>query len=112
MSENTKALSRPNAEIANALVLASAATLLLNLDGVTVTAALANGRRPVLVVTHLPRGINSVVKRHYPNGMGGTTVVRAAHYEGCQLEYMYDVPGIAAGAPLRADRPVLEVVRG
>lgn len=112
MSDQTATLSPQNTDIASALVTASAATLLLNLDGVTVIAALANGRRPVLMVTRLPPGVDSVVKRRYPNGMGGTTVVRAAHYEGCQLEYMYDVPGIAAGALLRADRPVLEVVRG
>lgn len=83
-------------EISNALAHAAAVTLRLGEEGVSVVAAMANGRRPVLMVDRLPKDIPSVVKRSHRNGWGGMTVVRAAHYDGCQLEWMQDTAGAYA----------------
>lgn len=80
-------------ELADALALASTVTRALAGAGVNVIAALANGRRPLLYVDRMPAGVETVVKRSYPNHLGGRTVVRAAHYDGCQLEQMTDLPG-------------------
>lgn len=61
--------------------------------GITVHAIIANGRRPVLLIDRAPAGIAYVAKRQSPNGMGGTAVVYAAQFAGCQLEWMRDFPG-------------------
>lgn len=84
----------------NALTLAATCTLLLVDHGVQVIAALANGRRPVLMVDRLPPGLQGVAKRSHGNGCGGTTVITAAEFHGCQLEWMHDVP--AARPQLKA----------
>jgi len=94
-----------NASVAGALAVASHALCALNNAGVTVLSVLANGRRPLLIIDRIPDDVISVIKRRHPNGVGGTTVVRAAEWHGCQLEASCDVP---RPNPLRA----LEVVRG
>lgn len=102
-----------NDDIASALELALAATRGLTAEGITVICGFANGRRPVLYVDRMPDGVVSVVKRSHPNGSGGTTVVRAAPYCGCQLEWMHDVyNGSQAAALQAAQQRHLEVVRG
>lgn len=82
--------------IANACAHAAAVTLRLAEEGIEVRAAMANGRRPVLFVDRLPKGMLGAVKRSHPNGYGGVTVVKAADYHGCQLEWMYDAPSASA----------------
>lgn len=79
-----------NAYVAGALAVACQAISALNDAGVSVIAAMANGRRPLLIVDRIPEGAASVIKRRNPNGMGGTTIVRAAEWHGCQLEAMQD----------------------
>lgn len=102
-----------NDDIASALQLALAATQGLAAEGVKVICALANGRRPLLYVDRMPDGVVSGIKRSHPNGFGGTTVVRAAPYCGCQLEWMHDVySGSQAVALQAAQQRHLEVVRG
>lgn len=89
-------------EIASALELAAKATRLLEDQGVSVIAAMANGRRPLLYVTRIPRELGAVVKRSYGNGLCGRTVVRAAQFEGCQLESMTDEPNPPQARRLQA----------
>ena len=85
----TKTVNAVDGEsIVHQLTRAAAATMLLADDGVRVMAALANGRRPLLVVDQMPPGTRSIVKRRYPNGIGGHTSVYAAEFYGCQLEMM------------------------
>jgi len=84
------------------LAQASVVTLRLQEEGITVQAALFNGRRPVLMVDGMPRGVEYGTKRSHPNGLGGTTVVDAAQFHGCQLERMRDVPGNWSGADRRS----------
>ena len=86
-------------EIANALAHGAEVTLRLEKMGITVIAAMANGRRPLLYVTRMPPDVPFVVKRSYPNHLGGRTVVRAAKFDECQLESMHDEPGVRAPAP-------------
>jgi hypothetical protein len=88
-------------EISNALSHAAAVTLTLAGQGCNVIAAMANGRRPILMVDRIPPGLETVTKRSHPNGMGGTTVVTAAHFHGCQLEWMHDLPGSKQPPELR-----------
>lgn len=90
--------------IANAMTHAALVTLRLREDGIGVIAAMANGRRPTIMVDALPPGLPRVVKRRHPNGVGGTTVVEASEFHGCQLEWMHDVPNGQA--------PDLYVVQG
>lgn len=61
--------------------------------GVTVFAVTANGRRPVLYIDTPPADLVGVSKRQTPNGIGGTTVLYAAPFHGCQLEWLRDFPG-------------------
>lgn len=77
------------------LQIATAATRLLCDAGVVIIAAYANGRRPVLIIDAPPSFVQGVPKRRHPNASGGTTVVSAASFNGCQLEWMRDVPGTA-----------------
>lgn len=79
--------------LSNALAQAAVVTLLLAEKGISVIGAYANGRRPVLAVTHLPEGVESAIKVRHPNGRGGSTEILAAQYHGCQIEAMRDVPG-------------------
>lgn len=93
MNQATDTTTKPthhNAVVIDALSVARAATQALNDDGVCVIAAMANGRRPLLMVNRIPDGLATVVKRQHPNGYGGTTIVRAAEAFGCQLEAMAD----------------------
>lgn len=99
-----------NATVTNELLLAAAVTQQLAAKGVTVFAAMANGRRPLLMCDRMPPGVVTGVKCRYPNGQGGTTLVHAATYAECQLEWMQDVPGVSPVMP--AARPRLEVVSG
>lgn len=71
-----------------------ASRLLVNAK-VTIIAAYANGRRPVLIIDAPPPFVVGALKRQHPNGKGGTTVVMAASFNGCQLEWMRDIPGVA-----------------
>lgn len=80
----------PNKELSDALAVASAQIHRLALLGVTVLAVRADSRRPVLVVDHMPPGVESVIKRRNPNGTGGAEVVRAAAWDWCQLETLHD----------------------
>lgn len=91
-----------NETISNALLTARAAIHALNQDGVHIIAALANGRRPLLMVDRIPGDLRVVVKRQHPNGRGGTTVVRAAEAYGCQLEAMADEYPDGQQVPARA----------
>lgn len=79
-----------NDAMINELDTASAAVLLLADMGIRVIAAMANGRRPLLMVDRLPESVPSVIKRQHPNGAGGMTYTRAAEFFGCQLEYTFD----------------------
>lgn len=100
-----------NARISDALGDASGAVEALTREGVRVLAAMANGRRPLLMVDRLPADVLSVVKRRSPNGVGGTTVVRATEWHGCQLECLQDeMP--AAMRISSCGRPLVEVARG
>ncbi len=73
---------------------AKAAARRLANAGVTVFAVMANGRRPVLYVDAPPAGLSGVSKRQTPNGIAGTTVLYAAPFHGCQLEWQRDFPGV------------------
>lgn len=110
-TENT--VPAANDDIVSALDLARSATQGLAAEGVKVLFALANGRRPLLYVDRMPDGVVSSIKRSHPNGYGGTTVVRAASYCGCQLEWMHDIySGGQAAAMQAAQQRSLEVIRG
>ncbi|MEI2428661.1 hypothetical protein RDV84_00325 [Lysobacter yananisis] len=84
------------------LTRAASVTMLLADQGIQVLAALANGRRPLLIVDHMPKDTVATVKRRYPGAFGRLTAIYAAEYYGCQLETIREVAG-----PAR-----LEVVRG
>ena len=71
--------------------------------GVAVFALTANGRRPVLYIDAPPPGVQGVSKRQSPNGIGGTTVLYAAPFDGCQLEWMRDYPAQAPAPTEIAD---------
>lgn len=88
--------------IVNQLTRAASVTMLLADQGIHVLAALANGRRPLLVVDKMPEATVASIKRRYPGACGRQTAIYAVEYYGCQLETIRDVP-----AP-----PQLEVVRG
>lgn len=105
-ANDTKA-SQLNDAMIKELSDATAAAAMLAQAGICVFAVLANGRRPLLMVDRLPADIPSTVKRHHPNGMGGTTFVRAASYHGCQLEWMHDTFTDCTGV-----LPAREVARG
>ena len=114
MSNESNALAL-NEGFTDALSVAYAAAAILSKAGVKVHGALVFGnRRPTLTVDRLPEDIDSVVKQRYPNGHGGTTLVRAAVYLGCQLEWMHDIhtheQATRIDAALRG-KPHLEVVR-
>ena len=100
-----------NDAIVNQLTIADQATRRLTAKGIKVIAAMANGRRPLLMVDAMPEGVVTAVKQKYPNGQGGTTLVHAATFFGCQLEYMQDVYSESQAAAVHA-APRLEVVRG
>ena len=87
---NKAAPAAINKELSDALVVANVQIHRLALLGVTVLAVRADSRRPVLVVDHMPPGVESVIKRRNPNGTGGAEVVRAAAWEYCQLEALHD----------------------
>lgn len=99
-----------NAQLGAALIDAAAALEALNAAGIRVIAALANGRRPLLMVERMPEGVVSVVKRKHPNGCGGYTVVRATQWCGCQLEAMHDE--LPPETRVQQCGRALEVVRG
>lgn len=107
---DTAQLEGLNNLVANELLDACTVTQLLATQGVKVFAAMANGRRPLLMCDRMPAGVVTGVKCRYPNGKGGTTLVHAATYAGCQLEWMQDVPGVSPVLVERA-KPRLEVVR-
>lgn len=100
-----------NDVITNELITAGVVTQQLALQGIKVFAAMANGRRPLLMCDRMPEGVVTGVKCRYPNGQGGTTLVHAGTFAGCQLEWMQDVPGVSPVVMARA-KPRLEVVRG
>ncbi len=79
--------------MANQLAQAAAVTLRLAEAGIEVKAALANGRQPLLIVDGLPIDLPRSVKRRQPNEWGTVTVIEAAQYHGCQLEWMHDIVG-------------------
>ncbi|MFC3716835.1 hypothetical protein ACFONC_11800 [Luteimonas soli] len=79
--------------MANQMTQAAVVTLRLAELGIEVIATLCNGRRPVLVVNGMPPNVEVGIKRREPSGMGGHTVVEAAHFHGCQLEYMRPARG-------------------
>lgn len=79
--------------VIDAIETAKAAARRLANAGVTVFAVMANGRQPVLYIDQAPAGVAYVAKRQTPNGIGGTTVLYAAPFHGCQLEWMRDFPG-------------------
>lgn len=102
-TETVTAAADVKPSIVDQLTRAAAATMLLADDGVRVLAALANGRRPLLVVDRMPPGTPSIVKCRYRNHLGGHTSLHAAEFYGCQLELMCE-----ESAPARH----LELVRG
>lgn len=76
----------------DALQLAANAARSLVGCGIQVLASYANGRRPVLIIDKPPRFVRGAVKRRQPNGRGGITLACAASYQGCQIEWLQDVP--------------------
>ncbi len=114
MNSNTN--PHPNDNVSDNLNKAYSAVATLDRHGITIYAALIVGdRRPTLVVSRIPDGVESAVKQRHPNGSGGTTVVRAALFMGCQLEYSQDVVSEAQaariGAALASGGNHLQVVR-
>lgn len=93
MSNATTAAPIEINQMARHLTQAAAVTLRLEEEGITVLAALFNGRRPVLCVDGMPRGVQFGTKRRNRNGWGGTTVIDAVEFHDCQLERLRDVPG-------------------
>lgn len=81
------------AELPDALTAAAALAKQLTDQGVEVHNAHYNGRRIVLLISAPPRFVIGAVKRHFPNGTGGTTSVHAASWLGCQLEWMTHTVG-------------------
>lgn len=116
MSSLTPNALGPNDAFTDAINIAYAATAMLSKLGIKVYAAMLRPeRRPTLMVDALPDGMASVVKSRHPNGDGGTTVISATVYQGCQLEWMHDVYSSEQAAritrTLNGGKPALEVVR-
>lgn len=80
-----------------ALVDAAAVAKQLTDAGVEIHTAFDNGRRMVLLIEKPPEFVTGHMKRHHPNGMGGTTTIFAASYQGCQLEWQTDTYATEVG---------------
>ncbi|WP_374607160.1 hypothetical protein [Thermomonas sp.] len=101
--------------IADALATARETIRNLEQQGITVFAVSATGRQPTLFVDRMPEGVASVIKRHSPTA-AGREVIRAAPFQGCQLETMREEMdnrvnhafALARGAVI-ADRVVSEI---
>lgn len=90
--------TEPRVPIRAALNDAAKATELLERAGCKVLTAFDNGRRIALVVNEPPSFVTGHVKARHPNGRGGKTVVFAAPFHGCQLEWAVDEPVSVKGA--------------
>lgn len=103
-------MNKSNNHLKAALGIARNAINALSQEGVAVLAVMAHKRRPLLLVDRMPQGVVSGIKRRYPNGVGGTTIVRATDWQGCQLEAMHDE--LPRPERVRQCGRALEVVRG
>lgn len=94
------------------LTIARDAITMLNALDVRVIAVMANGRRPLLMIDHIPDSFPSALKRKHPNGFGGSTIVLAAEAYGCQLEAMHDEYPDGTVISAGADMPRAQVAHG
>ena len=88
MQTATDSNAQRTSAIFDALVTARDAIRSLEKLGITVIAVTASERRPTLFIDRMPDGVECVTKRHSPTGMG-REVIRAAPWQGCQLETMH-----------------------
>lgn len=87
----------PHSPFPAALVAAAEVARQLTDAGIEIHSAFDNGRRMVLLIDKPPAFAAGHIKRHHPNGMGGTTTVFAAGYHGCQLEWTTDTYAAEVG---------------